>query len=93
MRRPSLEDAGCESLDSYTFSVSLGERNWPFFDFMGEQTFWAIVSHAAIKKYGNPEIAKNPAAAAGTGPYRIVETRGKTTASRCTAFPISRVRA
>ena len=62
-----------KALDDHTFSVSLGERNWPFFDFMGEQTFWAIVSPAAIKKYGNPQIAKSPAAAAGTGPYRIAE--------------------
>ena len=60
-----------KALDDYTLSVSLGERNWPFFDFMGEQTFWAIVSPAAIMKYGNPAIAKNLAAAAGTGPYRI----------------------
>ena len=63
---------GVKVLSKYQIALNFGEnRNWNWLDFLGEMTFWAMVSPKAIKEFGNEAIAKNPKAASGTGPYVI----------------------
>ena len=63
---------GVRVLSKYKIALNFGDsKNWNWIDFLGEMTFWAIVSPDSIKKYGNEAIAKNPSAASGTGPYII----------------------